>query len=160
MAEHQWSGAPVQRQPEQQIDFACKKDGVSKPAESNVAKISQGLPAKQVWPSQIQVIELSDDDDEENEKPSTVKPVKPHPAEQLKPVKPVPAEQLQSEMWHYRDPQGVVQGPFSIISLKHWSDACYFGPDFKVWKSGQSQFEAVLLVDILSQIFPRGSKCI
>ncbi|KAK7270752.1 hypothetical protein RJT34_26149 [Clitoria ternatea] len=80
------------------------------------------LSTKQTRPSQIQVIELSDDDDDgENEKPSTTKQM--------------PAEQLESPMWHYRDPQGTVQGPFDLVSLKRWSDAGYFVPDFKVWKS-------------------------
>ncbi|KAI7985256.1 Uncharacterized protein LOK49_LG14G02247 [Camellia lanceoleosa] len=56
----------------------------------------------------------------------------------------------QLSMWHYVDPQGDVQGPFPMESLKRWSDANYFPPDFKVWRMGQSQEEAVLLSDALS----------
>ncbi|XP_061364291.1 uncharacterized protein At5g08430-like isoform X2 [Gastrolobium bilobum] len=141
-AEHQRSGMPVQQQqPERQTDSACNKEGMSKPAESNDAKISEGPSNKQVRPSQVEVIELSDDedDDDKNEEPSTTKQV--------------PDEQLKSLKWHYRDPQGHVQGPFSLISLKRWSDASYFSPDFMVWKSGQSQNESVLLVNILSRFF-------
>ncbi|WJX66802.1 hypothetical protein P8452_51317 [Trifolium repens] len=147
-AVHQWSSVPVHQQPAKQTDSAYKKDGISIPAKSNEvtikANITQGPSDKQ-----IQVIELSDDDDEEIEKPSTT----------IKPsiIKPVPAEELQSSMWHYRDPQGQVQGPFPIISLKYWSDARYFSPDFKVWKAGQSQAQSVLLVDILPKYFPLGS---
>ncbi|CAL5360982.1 unnamed protein product [Camellia sinensis] len=62
----------------------------------------------------------------------------------------------QLSIWHYVDPQGEVQGPFPMESLKRWSDANYFPPDFKVWRMGQSQEEAVLLSDALSfsQSFP------
>ena len=56
-------------------------------------------------------------------------------------------------IWHYMDPQGNVQGPFPVESLKHWSDANYFPPDFKVWKTGQSQEDAALLNDVLLRIF-------
>ncbi|CAJ2637036.1 unnamed protein product [Trifolium pratense] len=146
-AVHQWSSVPVHQQPAKQTDFAYKKDGLSIPGKSNEvtirANITQGPSDKQ-----IQVIELSDDDEEEIEKPSTIKPSI---------IKPVPAEELQSSMWHYKDPQGQVQGPFPIISLKCWSDARYFSPDFKVWKAGQSQDQSVLLLDILPKYFPLGS---
>lgn len=80
------------------------------------------------------VIDLSDDD----EKPSKNQ---------------IPDDQLGSLIWHYQDPLGNAQGPFAIISLKRWSDADYFPPDFKIWKTGQSSNEAVLLKDILNQAF-------
>jgi hypothetical protein len=57
-----------------------------------------------------------------------------------------------SFLWHYLDPQGDVQGPFSLTLLKRWNDADYFLPGFKVWKTGQSQNEAVLLTDVLRSI--------
>ncbi|XP_022952439.1 uncharacterized protein At5g08430 isoform X1 [Cucurbita moschata] len=57
---------------------------------------------------------------------------------------------LRSLIWYYLDPQGDVQGPFCLASLKNWKDADYFPPDFKVWKMGQTQDQAVLLSDILS----------
>ncbi|RDX75059.1 hypothetical protein CR513_45112, partial [Mucuna pruriens] len=123
-------GLAVQQLPGQQTDFAYKND-MSKPAESHEAKIPQALPNKEIQPSQIQVIELSDDDEEKNEKPSTTKRV--------------PAVQLDTLMWYYRDPKGNVQGPFSLTSLKRWSDAGYFSRDFKVWKTDNRQGEAVLL---------------
>ena len=75
------------------------------------------------------VIELSDDEEE-------------------------PGAELSESLWHYRDPQGDMQGPFQLTSLKRWSDARYFPPDFKVWMEGQSQNEAVLLLDILNKVFP------
>ncbi|KOM26726.1 hypothetical protein LR48_Vigan307s001100 [Vigna angularis] len=156
-----------QQPEEQQIDFAYNS-GMSKPAKSHEAEISRSLPSKQIQPSQVevtlsskqiqpseiqvtlpsiqmqpsQVIELSDDDDdeEENEKASITKLV--------------PAVQSEDTlMWHYRDPTGNVQGPFSLNSLKRWSDAGYFNGDFRVWKSGDRQNESVLLVKILAQFF-------
>ncbi|CAJ1952407.1 unnamed protein product [Sphenostylis stenocarpa] len=153
---------PVQQLPEQHTDFAYKNN-MSKPAESHEAEVSLPLPSnqiqpsqvqvtlsskqiqpsqnqevtlpsKKIQPSQIQVILLSDDDEDEekeNEKASTTNLV--------------PAVQLDTLMWHYRDPTGNVQGPFSLTSLKRWSDAGYFTADFKVWKSGNRQNESVLL---------------
>lgn len=146
---------PVQQQPAQHTNTAAYKNGgISQLAQSNISKIAQRPLEKQVQPSQIQVIELSDDDEEEGtEESSTIKQV---PADQLQSMMlaTVTADQLESMIWHYRDPQGNIQGPFSISHLKRWSDACYFSPDFKVWKLGQSQDQAVLLVDILPRFFP------
>ncbi|KAJ4849553.1 hypothetical protein Tsubulata_048345 [Turnera subulata] len=51
--------------------------------------------------------------------------------------------------WHYIDPRGEEQGPFSIAALQHWEEKGYFPSDFKVWKTGQSKEDAVLLTDIL-----------
>ncbi|GAB2287194.1 hypothetical protein Dimus_021577 [Dionaea muscipula] len=95
--------------------------------------------ASQPKPKQeVQVIELSDDE-EDNENPSCSTQV--------------PVIRTDEAVWHYVDPQGSVQGPFSMASLKRWSDAEYFPPDFKVWRTGQSQAEAVLLVGLLLQMF-------
>lgn len=60
---------------------------------------------------------------------------------------------LRSLIWYYLDPQGDVQGPFCLASLKNWKDADYFPSDFKVWKTGQTRDQAVLLSDILSPFF-------
>ncbi|KAL0429289.1 UNVERIFIED_CONTAM: hypothetical protein Sradi_0554900 [Sesamum radiatum] len=57
-------------------------------------------------------------------------------------------------IWHYADPQGQTQGPFSLYSLKRWSDNNYFHSGFTVWKSGQTSYDAVLLVDVLHRTFP------
>ncbi|XP_062093117.1 uncharacterized protein At5g08430-like [Humulus lupulus] len=60
----------------------------------------------------------------------------------------------ESSMWHYLDPQGEIQGPFTISLLKNWSDADFFPPDFKIWKEGESPKEAVQLKLVLKQAFP------
>lgn len=58
--------------------------------------------------------------------------------------------------WFYKDPQGNIQGPVSKNSLKSWSDAGYFLPDFKVWKDGQTPQGAILLTEML--LLGTGSK--
>ncbi|XP_021772655.1 uncharacterized protein At5g08430-like isoform X1 [Chenopodium quinoa] len=66
----------------------------------------------------------------------------------------IPKPHAEQSLWHYLDPLGRVQGPFSLISLKRWSDANYFRPDFRVWASGQGPQQAVLLTLVLRHIFP------
>ncbi|KAF7132496.1 hypothetical protein RHSIM_Rhsim09G0000400 [Rhododendron simsii] len=88
-----------------------------------------------------QVIEVLDDDSEEDED---------HPGcGDLSLNDQHPGRMI----WHYKDPRGIVQGPFSVESLKCWRDANYFPPEFKVWKIGQRQDEAVLLTDVLLRMF-------
>ncbi|XP_075520343.1 uncharacterized protein At5g08430 [Primulina tabacum] len=82
-----------------------------------------------------EVIELSDDESE----PETNETV---------------SESSDNAVWHYLDPQGEIQGPFSLNILKVWSEYNYFHSGFEVWKTGQSQNEGVLLVDVLRQTFP------
>ncbi|KAL3537376.1 hypothetical protein ACH5RR_000742 [Cinchona calisaya] len=96
---------------------------------------SPGISAREVKPTQV--IELSDDESEVEDNK-----IKKHTA----------VENPEDCVWHYVDPQGVVQGPFSIAMLKRWNDANYFDPDFTVWKVGQTH--GVLLIDALRQRFP------
>lgn len=103
------------------------------------SKKAGGMVNKQIVATQV--IEVLDDDSEEDgDHPSCGDPSlnDHHPG---------------SMVWHYKDPRGIVQGPFSVESLKCWRDANYFPPDFKVWKIGQRQDEAVLLTDVLLQMF-------
>lgn len=89
-------------------------------------KIAGGL-------ADTQVIDLSDGEENDNQTRET---------------------DLRRLAWHYADPQGDIQGPFSIASLKRWWDDDYFPSDFKVWKSDQGQENAVLLSDVLQGSFP------
>lgn len=59
--------------------------------------------------------------------------------------------------WLYKDPQGDIQGPFSLTELKAWNDAEYFYKGFKVWMTGQSLDSAVLLTDVLRLSLANGS---
>lgn len=98
---------------------------------------SPGTSEKEVKPPQV--IELSDDESE---------------VEDVKIEKHTAVGNPDECLWHYLDPQGKVQGPFSMTSLKRWSDANYFDGEFKVWKIGESPDKAVLLIDALHQNFP------
>ncbi|KAJ4966908.1 hypothetical protein NE237_018757 [Protea cynaroides] len=93
--------------------------------------------------SAIQVVELSDDDKASGDDKCTG-----HTARNQN------LEDPDKSIWYYVDPFGDAQGPFPMSALKRWSDNNYFGPDFKVWKVGQSQEEAILLTDALLD-FPR-----
>ncbi|XVE86429.1 hypothetical protein DITRI_Ditri18aG0033600 [Diplodiscus trichospermus] len=83
-----------------------------------------------------QVIELSDDEEKE----------------EMKMVEGA-NDDVSRLIWHYADPQGEIQGPFSLKSLKAWMDAGYFPNDFKVWKTGEKRDRALLLTDIIGQMF-------
>ncbi|KAJ9671260.1 hypothetical protein PVL29_027309 [Vitis rotundifolia] len=85
-----------------------------------------------------EVIELTDDEDKQEDQIGENQSV---------------GEHLGSLIWYYLDPQGQTQGPFSTASLKRWSDAEYFPPDFKVWKKGESQENSVLLSNMLHQSY-------
>ncbi|CAK9154887.1 unnamed protein product [Ilex paraguariensis] len=79
---------------------------------------SQGMAEKQL--TATQVVELSDDENEAEGPGGQNQIVDCHP---------------ESLIWYYADPQGDKQGPFSMSSIKRWSDANYFHPGFKVWKT-------------------------
>ncbi|KAJ8543865.1 hypothetical protein K7X08_025483 [Anisodus acutangulus] len=54
------------------------------------------------------------------------------------------------KMWHYKDPAGKIQGPFSMVQLRKWSNTGYFPADLKIWKSTDKQEESILLTDALA----------
>ncbi|XP_043720659.1 zinc finger CCCH domain-containing protein 44-like isoform X2 [Telopea speciosissima] len=94
--------------------------------------------------SAVQVVEVSDDDDE-------------IPEDDRCPGNTPQNQNLEDpsrSIWHYVDPYNEVQGPFPMSALKRWEESNYFAPDFKVWKTGQSMDEAVLLTDALGHFFP------
>lgn len=123
----------IEEEPKQPSQLIDKSHGDLQLANEEENKGGVQMVEKQVM--RPQVIDLSDD--EENEPPSVGKQIL--------------EDKLGSSMWHYLDPQGDIQGPFSLTCLNRWSEADYFPLDFKVWKMGQSQDEAVLLKDILHQ---------
>ncbi|KAJ0972175.1 hypothetical protein J5N97_020134 [Dioscorea zingiberensis] len=53
------------------------------------------------------------------------------------------------EVWHYIDPSGNEQGPFSLASLRYWKEEGFFKDDFKVWRSGEPRESAILLTNVL-----------
>ncbi|XP_061368358.1 zinc finger CCCH domain-containing protein 19-like [Gastrolobium bilobum] len=54
------------------------------------------------------------------------------------------------KMWHYKDPSGKVQGPFSMVQLRKWSNTGYFPADLRIWRTTEKQDESILLTDALA----------
>ena len=48
-------------------------------------------------------------------------------------------------LWNYLDPQGNTRGPFPLTYLFGWRG--FFGKDFKVWRTGETMEQAILLQD-------------
>lgn len=121
--------------------------GETPPKESNVSQLELSTRVinlnngSQAQPNPSEIIELSDDDDDENDNGVTL-----DPRVEDDQVLSYDKEKLN---WCYKDPEGNIQGPFSLTQLKHWHDADYFPKDFKVWMTGQSLESAVLLTDVL-----------
>ncbi|XP_027356341.1 zinc finger CCCH domain-containing protein 19 [Abrus precatorius] len=59
------------------------------------------------------------------------------------------------KMWHYQDPSGKVQGPFSMVQLRKWSNTGYFPADLRIWRSTEKQDESILLTDALAGKFSK-----
>ncbi|MBA0854548.1 hypothetical protein Goshw_001557, partial [Gossypium schwendimanii] len=59
------------------------------------------------------------------------------------------------KMWHYQDPSGKVQGPFSIVQLRKWSNTGYFPADLKIWKINETQDDSILLTNALAGKFQK-----
>ncbi|VVB05311.1 unnamed protein product [Arabis nemorensis] len=62
-----------------------------------------------------------------------------------------------SEIWHYRDPTGKIQGPFSMVQLRRWKSSGHFPPYLKIWKAHENQDESVLLIDALAGRFDKAT---
>ncbi|CAH8365067.1 unnamed protein product [Eruca vesicaria subsp. sativa] len=90
-------------------------------------------------PNPIEIIQLSDDDDD------AVKDKNNRDDKHCDPTK---------VLWFYELPKGQTHGPFSITALKKWNEDEYFTeiPDFKVWMRGESAESAVSLTKLLSYI--------
>ncbi|CAL4893646.1 unnamed protein product [Urochloa decumbens] len=75
-----------------------------------------------------------------------------HRNRKVMPVMPEPGAS-QRCMWHYIDPQGDEQGPFTIVHLHNWWNNRFFPNDFRVWKTGQTSDASILLTDALQMYF-------
>ncbi|AQK93707.1 zinc ion binding [Zea mays] len=56
---------------------------------------------------------------------------------------------VKERIWYYIDPQGDEQGPFTMQHLSIWWSNGFFPGDFRVWRTGQTSNDAILLVDAL-----------
>lgn len=54
------------------------------------------------------------------------------------------------KIWHYLDPTGRIQGPFSMLQLRKWSTSGHFPHNLRVWRINEKQDDSVLLTDALS----------
>ncbi|KAF5735977.1 hypothetical protein HS088_TW14G00107 [Tripterygium wilfordii] len=52
-------------------------------------------------------------------------------------------------LWHYQDPAGNIQGPFSMLQLHKWSTTGHFPSDLRVWRINEKQEGSILLSDAL-----------
>ncbi|GLT86153.1 hypothetical protein SLE2022_043120 [Rubroshorea leprosula] len=59
------------------------------------------------------------------------------------------------KMWHYQDPSGKVQGPFSMVQLRKWNKNGYFPVDLKIWRKTEMQDDSILLTDALAGKFQK-----
>lgn len=57
------------------------------------------------------------------------------------------------KMWHYQDPAGKIQGPFSLVQLRKWNSNGYFPVDLRIWKTTEKQDNSLLLTDALAGRF-------
>ncbi|MED6181363.1 hypothetical protein PIB30_018694 [Stylosanthes scabra] len=53
------------------------------------------------------------------------------------------------KLWHYQDPSGKVQGPFSILQLYKWNASGHFPLDLRIWRTYETQDNSILLADAL-----------
>ncbi|CAE6075839.1 unnamed protein product [Arabidopsis arenosa] len=63
----------------------------------------------------------------------------------------------ESEIWHYRDPTGKTQGPFSMVQLRRWKSSGHFPPYLRIWRAHENQDESVLLTDALAGRFDKAT---
>ncbi|KAL6847617.1 hypothetical protein ACP4OV_022643 [Aristida adscensionis] len=53
------------------------------------------------------------------------------------------------KVWHYKDPSGNVQGPFTLLQLSKWIS--HFPRDLRVWLTFESEERSLLLTEVLSK---------
>ncbi|XP_038721812.1 zinc finger CCCH domain-containing protein 44-like isoform X2 [Tripterygium wilfordii] len=53
------------------------------------------------------------------------------------------------KLWHYQDPAGNIQGPFSMLQLRKWRMSGHFPSDLRVWRINEKQEDSILLSDAL-----------
>ncbi|KAL6583236.1 hypothetical protein OROMI_005314 [Orobanche minor] len=56
------------------------------------------------------------------------------------------------KLWHYRDPNCKIQGPFSMMQLRKWSTTGLFPADMRIW-TNHEQYDSLLLNDALTGKF-------
>lgn len=57
-----------------------------------------------------------------------------------------------SKLWHYRDPSGRIQGPFSVMQLRKWNKSGLFPLDMRIWTDDEHD-DSILLTNALKGLF-------
>ncbi|KAF9676082.1 hypothetical protein SADUNF_Sadunf09G0101400 [Salix dunnii] len=57
------------------------------------------------------------------------------------------------KIWHYKDPSGKNQGPFSMVQLRKWSNTGYFPADLRIWRNTETKDDSILLTGALAGSF-------
>ncbi|KFK21926.1 hypothetical protein AALP_AAs40419U000100 [Arabis alpina] len=73
---------------------------------------------------------------------------------------PVPKSNETEKIWHYKDPSGRVQGPFSMAQLCKWNNSGYFPAKLEVWKTMESPWDSILLTDAMAGIFQKQTQSV
>ncbi|GLT82683.1 hypothetical protein SLE2022_010410 [Rubroshorea leprosula] len=53
------------------------------------------------------------------------------------------------KIWHYQDPSGNIQGPFSMTMLRKWNVTGNFPHDLRIWRVNGKESDSILLTDAL-----------
>ncbi|KAH9547795.1 hypothetical protein CY35_11G054900 [Sphagnum magellanicum] len=57
------------------------------------------------------------------------------------------------KVWHYQDPTGTVQGPFSMEQLRKWNTTGLFPIDLRIRRTGETHENSILLTSALAGKF-------
>lgn len=57
------------------------------------------------------------------------------------------------KIWHYKDPTGKIQGPFSMAQLRKWNNNKFFPVDLRIWRTSEKEKDGILLTDALEGRF-------
>lgn len=53
------------------------------------------------------------------------------------------------KVWHYKDPKGIVQGPFTLSQLSNW--VTYFPSNLRIWLTFENEENSLLLSEVLQK---------
>lgn len=54
------------------------------------------------------------------------------------------------KIWHYQDPTGKTQGPFTMVQLRRWNGCGHFPADLQIWRIDERQEDSILLIEALN----------
>ncbi|PKI69979.1 hypothetical protein CRG98_009582 [Punica granatum] len=55
-----------------------------------------------------------------------------------------------NKMWHYQDPTGKTQGPFTMSQLRKWNGSGHFPADLRIWRIDERREDSILLIEALN----------